>query len=36
MGKVKVKLFANLRRTAGVDELILEISDGTTLGDIYA
>ncbi len=36
MEKVKVKLFANLRLFAGVDELIPEIRDRTTLGDIYA
>ena len=34
MGKVKVKLFAHLRRAAGVNEIELEIGDGTTVKDV--
>ena len=34
MGRVKVKLFAHLRKAAGVDEIDLEIGDRTTLRDI--
>jgi len=34
MGKVKIRLFAQLRRIAGVNEADLEIDDNTTLKDI--
>jgi len=34
MGKVKIRLFAQLRRIAGVNEADLEIDDNTTLQDV--
>lgn len=32
---IKVKLFANLRENFGYDEKVIEISDGTTLNDVW-
>ena len=34
MGKVKVRLFAQLRRIAGVNEMEFEINDSATIKDI--
>ena len=34
MGRVKVKLFANLRRVAGMNEVELEIGDRATIKDV--
>ncbi len=33
--RIKVKLFANLREKFGYDEKDIEISDGTTLNDVW-
>ena len=33
--RIKVKLFANLREKFGYDEQEIEISDGTTLNDVW-
>lgn len=33
--RIKVKLFANLREEFGYDEKEIEISDGTTLNDVW-
>jgi molybdopterin synthase sulfur carrier subunit len=33
--RIKVKLFANLREKIGYDEKEIEISDGTTLNEVW-
>jgi len=33
--RIRVKLFANLREKFGYDEQEIEISDGTTLNDVW-